>query len=371
MIESHCSDVQDDQSCSATMMSEVTISTTTGSCERTVHSTISQNTARHRVQLDGFDILCLGSYEESSRLSDKNELRAFGKMLKKSLAWREVMCMEHMALSMNGTHARNSHNNAKWLAIIPEGSIDLDSFSFDNCSNEERGKTVEKNNTDDRSSVIDDSLEKKLSELLILKDFKGSISLLQSIVTFLKRKFSSLHHSVTTPLIQNIGNIYLRWGKFDKALQAFHEARKGWIAQGKDYLIPLVLCIHKEGLCLFGMGELVYALEKFRNALDLFEASDLKSKNPITKSKILNNIAVVMFKMNHEKNMEKACELFVQAMSCNTIPNIKVGYDLSIIALRFDKSNFLTNYAFVLLSTSFYSKACGALKCALKVSSHF
>ena len=376
-------DIDSDRSCSAstsTLLSEVTTSTTSEPCGSTIRSTISKLTALQRLETDGVDALSLGSFEESSRLLDRScPVRTFGKLLKKSLAYREVICLERMVLapsevggddSTQHMHMQTTIHNGRWLAIVPEVAC-TDYYACSNAKDNSECDTTTTVSTINKGKEISlgkDALIQKLCGLLLHKKFRDSILLLQDIVQFSQRKYSSKHYQVTTSMIQNIGSIFMRWGKFDKALESFHQARKGWIMQGQEYVNSLIICLNKEGLCLFGMGELVYAVAKFRNALDLCKAL-VETGASLHKlmAKIMNNIACAVFKMGSIQNVQNSKQLFLRAISYNTTHDNTICQNSNAIAAKLDLSVMFANYAFVPLNASQFKDACAPLKAALTV----
>lgn len=289
----------------------------------------------------------------------------------------------------------------KWIALVPHGNND--DYNNKQQHGHQKSKIVDgnKNNTeqgDDRSvassmtsssssisissssdrmpsfvrllnfKALDEErgelmkAQNLVARLLRNKRFDEAISILRNIEDVLRSKYGK--HFLITSIVQNVGNIYLRCGLYDKAMVCFNEARKVWATHGRCRIYELIVSMNKEGLALFAMGEMVYALNKFNSAATLCESTllggaDSAGMTYASLSKIRNNIASTLCKMGKEKCIAE----YLRAIHMHGKGNSEMKDAASVL----ESSVTISNLGYAYLSRCQSDEAVPILKAAHEV----
>ena len=183
--------------------------------------------------------------------------------------------------------------------------------------------------TRDHLAAIQDIAAVPLSE----GQFDTAANIFEKLLAGLVPRSSGDRKYLRGSTYHNIGLIHLWQGNYIQANSAFGEAfRERLTYMKKDMDLVVTQC--RQAQCLF-------ALEHFDEAIELFERClDLTDQDPVVRSKILNNLAVVHY---HKREIATALRYLAQALGHyrelldGTIRRESIVYDTSVCLCNMGK----------------------------------
>ena len=250
-------------------------------------------------------------------------------IVRKSIAQRDAIILERLLPNLD---EKSVHQNECgdcfcecWVVEVPYHSVKSIRTKIQYCQSafEEavyKMKGIIQDKTIEDPQELSSLMEYSMEYLLQAREYDHAINVLDECVHMKLSLHDKTAIRMMRPALRNMGNIYLRRGKFHKALFFFKRALA--VTSSINVRKNVWLLQSKIAVCFFAIGDYKQALRRFFRALqcrrkelessshhrNTYESKYSNCFNDFVSGKIMNNIACVFYHQNRFALALKSCD---------------------------------------------------------------